>query len=645
MENSKIDSEKSQEINDEKENLKNEEVKTDSNGIVNNEEKENENEKEKEENKGNFQRVIVMAIKLFKKNFNRTIIIEQLISLVYVYLPLIFTFIYGRAIDSISKTNENTNFYCISYLTLLFGQKMIDISRDYLLKDRDNIQNDMKLEFFKNILEKDYSFFDKYSPGDILSKFTEDFYNFYYFRPSTILSNINDLISFILIIFYLLNTSVYLFFIYSSVFIYDFYKFKTLDVDKQWDKYYKQSDKVFKYTTEIITNIRLVKSFSTEKKEIKKLKIKFDDLNEMRKENMKNNTWRNRDYLEKTLDICGIWFAGYQIASGNMTIGGFTTFQLIFKQSTYIIPNLLREYSGIIEKVVKLEKIIELMEHDVLIKNNDNSIKKESMKAKIEFKDVSFSYPLKEKIKIIKNLNFSINEGETIALVGPSGCGKSTLSLLVQRLYDPQEGKIFIDGINLKDFDIEWLHNKIGFVSQEPILFADTIENNITYAVNSYNQEDLDRAAKLSHCYEFINNKEKFPDGYNTMLGDKGLTLSGGQKQRISIARALIKNVKILVFDEATSSLDSESESEVQKAIEEIISFGQITTIIIAHRLSTIKNCNRIFVLKDGEIAEIGNHNELLKKKGIYKSLIDKQLEFSLQKTNSTKSSSNLPNQ
>ena len=216
--------------------------------------------------------------------------------------------------------------------------------------------------------------------------------------------------------------------------------------------------------------------------------------------------------------------------------------------------------------------------------------------------------------------------GKIFALCGYSGSGKTTISNLIQRFYDPDEGKIYIDNIDIKDYNIKYLLNNIGFVAQEPILNSGTIEKNILYGVESYKKSDFDEVLKLSNVNSFINNKHLFPEGLKTLVGERGIKVSGGQKQRIAIARALMKKPKILVLDEATSALDAESEAQIQKAIENIIKKKDITIIIIAHRLSTIINADTIAVLNKGNVVEIGNHNELLKKNGEYKKLFQKQL-------------------
>jgi len=210
--------------------------------------------------------------------------------------------------------------------------------------------------------------------------------------------------------------------------------------------------------------------------------------------------------------------------------------------------------------------------------------------------------------------------------VGSSGSGKSSIISLIERFYDVSKGQILVDGENIKDLDLRWYHDHIGYVSQEPSLFSGTIEENITYGLENYTQADVEKALKLANAFDFVMNLAMFPQGLKTMVGDRGIKLSGGQKQRIAIARALIKNPKILIFDEATSALDADSEFQVQQAIDGLIKEGNKTVIIIAHRLSTIINCPRIVVIQNGKIAEEGTHAQLLHRNGVYKALIERQL-------------------
>ena len=249
------------------------------------------------------------------------------------------------------------------------------------------------------------------------------------------------------------------------------------------------------------------------------------------------------------------------------------------------------------------------------IEDMDDAITIDDLQNSLSFNQVSFSYG-DEKDKVLNNINFKINKGEIIALVGPSGAGKSTLVDLIPRFYDTLNGSIEIDNKNIKEVKISSLRSLMGIVTQETFLFDDTVKANIAYGLDGISEKEIEDAAKAANADEFI---RELPDGYSTIIGERGVSLSGGQKQRIAIARAIVKNPPILILDEATSSLDSESEKNVQSAIEHLMSHR--TVIVIAHRLSTVHNADKILVLENGQIVQEGKHEDLVNTEGLYKQL------------------------
>jgi ATP-binding cassette subfamily B multidrug efflux pump len=270
--------------------------------------------------------------------------------------------------------------------------------------------------------------------------------------------------------------------------------------------------------------------------------------------------------------------------------------------------------------VSSAERIFEIVDTHNTITDAPNAIKKENIVGKIEFENVSFGY--QDGPKIIKNVSLTANPGETVALIGPTGSGKSTLTNLIPRFYDATEGTIRLDGDDIKDLTLKSLRSEIGMVLQDSFLFSDTIAENIAYGDTNASMDDLEGAARAARAHEFI---ENMPLGYQTIVGERGVTLSGGQKQRVAIARALLADPRILILDDSTSSVDTETEYLIQQALNELM-VGR-TTFVIAQRLLTLKNADQILVLDDGAIVERGHHDELLLQDGLYRHLYDLQLK------------------
>ena len=308
------------------------------------------------------------------------------------------------------------------------------------------------------------------------------------------------------------------------------------------------------------------------------------------------------------------------IATGELEINNFFSFLTAMMLAYQPIRSLATMNIMIYQGATAGERIFNVIDTETHIKELSSSSDLKINKAKIEFENVSFAYP-KTKSEAVKNINVSIDGGTTAALVGHSGAGKSTIISLLPRFYDPQQGKILIDGQNISEITLSSLRKNISLVSQDIILFDDTVRANIAYANLAASEEEIKKACDFAAATDFI---EKLPQSYETIIGENGIRLSGGQKQRISIARAILKNSPIILLDEATSSLDADSEEKVQNAIMNLTK--NKTTLVIAHRLSTIFRANKIIVLDQGKIVDAGTHNELLKDSVIYKNLYSKQL-------------------
>ena len=309
-----------------------------------------------------------------------------------------------------------------------------------------------------------------------------------------------------------------------------------------------------------------------------------------------------------------LWYGGRLVINNVISPGEFFSFIAAIFMVYTPIKRLAAANNGLQQSKASLERLDELFNRE---RESEGKAELKPISSSIEFKNVSFKYPAL-KNNIINDINLKINKGEIIAIVGRSGAGKTSLVDLVPRFYDPVSGDIFIDGVNIREVSLKSLRQHIGLVSQDVILFNDTVRSNIVFGKPDASEEDIIKAAKAAYAHDFI---LEFPKGYDTIIGERGIMISGGQRQRISIARAILKNPPILILDEATSSLDTESELIVQKALDMLME--KRTTFVIAHRLSTIKKADRIIVLERGRIMEMGTHDELLSKGGIYKKLYD----------------------
>ena len=374
---------------------------------------------------------------------------------------------------------------------------------------------------------------------------------------------------------------------------------------------------------ETINSIKIVKAFNMEKYENKK----FEDENKkyfdliFRQSKLSHLLTPINEMIGLFVGVVLIWFGGIEVLKENPTMNSedFIKFILLLFAMMQPIRKLANVNVQFQIGIAAADRVFNVFDQKNEIKEDKDSIEINGFKSQIIFDDVCFKYDNDK--NILKNIDAEIKKGEITAIVGPSGSGKSTFVDLIPRFYDVDEGNILIDDINIKKIKLNSLYKLIGIVTQQTILFNDTIKNNIIYGKSKTTEAEILDAIKIANLTEFI---KKLPNGLDTIVGENGVKLSGGEKQRISIARAILKNPEILILDEATASLDSESERKVHKAIDNIIK--NRTVIIIAHRLSTIKNSNKIIVIDDGKLIEQGTHQELIEIKGKYKQLFDNEL-------------------
>ncbi len=372
---------------------------------------------------------------------------------------------------------------------------------------------------------------------------------------------------------------------------------------------------------ESISGIRIIKAFNAQAYVNKK----FDEQNSKYRSVLKS-MWNKRELASPISEFLGVGVVVLVILYGGQLVlenrsdlnaSEFITYIILYSQILVPAKNISSALTNIQRGIASGERIFEILEHDVAIKEASDAIHIADFKDKIEYKNVSFQYADK---KVLNNVNLSVEKGKMIALVGASGAGKSTMADLLPRFYDVTEGAIMIDGVDIRKVKLGDLNHLMGIVTQESILFNDSIFKNISFGNETATEEQVIEAAKIANAHEFI---VKMENGYHTNIGDRGSKLSGGQRQRLSIARAVLKNPPILILDEATSALDTESERLVQEAIQNLM--RNRTSVVIAHRLSTIQHADQIVVMQHGEIIEQGKHQELLALGGVYKRLFDMQ--------------------
>jgi subfamily B ATP-binding cassette protein MsbA len=376
------------------------------------------------------------------------------------------------------------------------------------------------------------------------------------------------------------------------------------------------------YIEETLSGLRIIKAFNAEKRMDRGFENEIEGYR-----SIMNRLMRRRDLAHPLSEFLGtivvvimVWFGGTLILNetGGLNAAEFLAYLGIF----YQIINPAKAFSSALYSIQKglaaFERIDMILSADISIRERDNAHPISQLKQGVEYRHVNFAY---NQTQVLKDVSISIPKGQTIALVGQSGSGKSTFVDLLPRFYDVNAGSILIDGVDIRDLKLLDLRNLMGNVSQEAILFNDTVFNNIAFGVENATLEEVQEAAKVANAHDFIMATDQ---GYNTIIGDRGGKLSGGQRQRLSIARAVLKNPPIMILDEATSALDTESEQLVQEAIEKLM--ANRTSIVIAHRLSTVRNANLICVFHEGQIVETGTHKELVEKGGIYRKLNDLQM-------------------
>ncbi|OJJ17940.1 multidrug ABC transporter ATP-binding protein [marine bacterium AO1-C] len=540
----------------------------------------------------------------------------------------------GKFLD-VSKGKTNEIFSSIDTVAIIFAivlvlQAIFSFFRVFLfVRVSENAMRDVRIAAYSKIISLSVTFFEKKRVGELTSRLTSDVTQLQEVMSFTIaefLRQIGTLIVGVGFLFYsstqlaLLMILTFPILVFAAIF---FGRFIRKLSKKAQDELATANTVV----EETFQSIRAVKAFTNELFEVKRYNQALDNVV---KNALKAGTYRAAFNAFVILALFGgiilvVWYGAHLVKQDIMTAGELTSFSIYTVFIGSALGGLSNLYGQIQKAVGSSERILEILAEDTEIDLEQTNTKDIQIKGDVEYSNVNFSYPTREDVQVLNDINFKVKAGQKVALVGYSGGGKSTIVQLLFRYYDVNQGSVAIDGKKIESYNISALRNHIGIVPQEVILFGGTIKENILYGRPNATDEEVRKAAEQANAWSFI---EGFPDKLDTIVGERGVKLSGGQRQRIAIARAILKNPEILILDEATSSLDADSEKLVQEALNELM--RDRTTIIIAHRLSTIRSVDTIYVLSEGRIVESGSHEELVThEEGVYNNLVKLQFEAS----------------
>jgi ABC-type multidrug transport system fused ATPase/permease subunit len=488
------------------------------------------------------------------------------------------------------------------------------------------VANDLRMRTYHHLQQLSLSYYDKHQTGSILSTITADVQTIQTFASTNTLDIAVDAFTIVgmLFIMFWLNWDFTLIAVAVTPFMLFFIARFKKAIKKATHEVRRQQSNVVAVVEEGLQSIRVVKAFGRQD-------LAQEELGTVSRATVDAALKARRvkallsPIVTITVSLCVaivLWRGSALILAGTMTVGALTVFLSYLAKFFKPVQDLATMTNAIAQTAVGVDRIQAILDADTIIPEKPNAQIPEVIAGEIVFDHVAFAYD--PEAPVLREVSFHVKPGQMIGVVGPTGGGKSTIVSLIPRFYDPTAGKITIDGIDIRDYKLQELRNNIGYVLQETVLFQGTIRDNIAYGRAGATEDEIMDAAKLADVDEFVS---RMPQGYDTVVGERGETLSGGQRQRIGIARAIIRNNPILILDEPTAALDTESESMVMKALERLMK-GR-TVITIAHRLSTIRNSSNIIVLKEGVVAEQGTHDELVKLGGVYAELYRVQLEGS----------------
>lgn len=558
-----------------------------------------------------------------------TVIIGILKFAIPLLIPLITKFVIDDIIgaDGLTSTEKTTKLLTImgiAFVIFLVLRPPIEYYRQYLAQwVSSKILYDIRDKLFDHIQRLSLRYYANTKTGEIISRVIHDVEQTKVFVVTGLMNVWLDAVTILIAIGIMLSmdipltiVAIILFPLYGFAVKYFYSRLRQLTRERS-----QKLAEVQGHLHERVQGIRVTRSFSLEDYE----QEQFDHRNSSFLDKAIDHTKWNAKTFAATNTITDlapllvIAFAAYQVIHGNLTIGTMVAFIGYMERVYSPLRRLINSSTALTQSIASIDRVFEFYNEEYDIKDKPNAIALDKVEGKIDIENVSFAYD-EEAGNVLKNVTLNVEKGETIAFVGMSGGGKSTLISLIPRFYDVTEGSIKVDGIDIRDVQARTLRDNIGMVLQDNILFSESIATNIRMGNPEATDEEVIAAAKAANAHDFI---MELPHGYDTLVGERGVKLSGGQQQRVAIARVFLKNPPILIFDEATSSLDLESEQSIQQAMERLAS--DRTTFIVAHRLATITHADRIVVIEHGEIKEVGSHEELMRLKGSYYDLYQVQ--------------------
>lgn len=585
--------------------------------------------KEDEEQKDSVKIKVIMRLFSYMFKYKKQIAFVLVCMFIALGISIVNPLLLQRAID-VDIVNGNWKGLVIIVTVSLVLSIIYMVSARMWMKTMAHVSNDVLLtirdELYTHIQTLSFSFFDSRPTGKILSRVIGDVNSLKDVIQSTVTQLLPDFLTVIVVLVMMIIVNPYLTLsavaalpvIFAGMYITE------ILAHKRWQVFRKKSSNISAFVHEDLSGIGIVQSFTAEKESEKE----FDGLVKEHQQSFIKAV-ALADVFSPTIEISWgigtflLYFIGIKkLGTDAVGVGTYTAFAIYLSMFWGPIRNLASYYNKLVTNISAAERVFDIMDTPADVTDSEDAIELGDIKGHVQFEHVGFAYPDEPDVKVLDDVNFDIRPGETIALVGPTGAGKTTIVSLISRFYNATEGRVLVDGMDLKDVTLASLRHRMGVMTQDNFLFSGTIRENIKYGRRDATDEEMVAAAKAVHAHQFIMQLEK---GYDTEISERGARLSIGQRQLLAFARTMVSNPAILVLDEATSSIDTHTEILVQQGIESLLK-GR-TSFVIAHRLSTIKNADRIFVIDEGGIKEAGTHDELMKAKGEYYELYEAQFE------------------